>query len=325
MLDWDDLRFFLAIARHRTASAAARELHVTQSTVRRRLTSLQAGMGAQLLRRSDDGYALTMAGQAILANVERLESEALCVARALGGHDARFGGVVRLMCSQLVASHVLAPCLVDLHARDRTLMLELVAPLPGRATGAHEVDLAVQMAPFLQEDLFVRKLATVAFGLYAAAGYVETAGAPATQDGCPGHRLITLLDEREMSAQSAWLSEQAGRAEVFVRSDSYETQHWATVCGGGLAVLPRFRADAEPALVRFATAVPIPPAEIWLGVHPESRDLPRVRAVLDAIAHAVRNRLDRYDPGPGAPACEISLACDTGSARTRQSFETLLC
>ena len=68
MLDWDDLRFFLAIARHRTLGAAAIHLRVTQSTVSRRLASLQEKMGVRLLQRAADGYVLTLAGESIRAH-----------------------------------------------------------------------------------------------------------------------------------------------------------------------------------------------------------------------------------------------------------------
>ena len=70
MLDWDDLRFFLAVARHRTLALAAKHLNVTQSTVSRRIVSLQEGMGVRLLQRTAAGYVLTLAGESIRQHVE---------------------------------------------------------------------------------------------------------------------------------------------------------------------------------------------------------------------------------------------------------------
>ena len=81
-----------------------------------------------------------------------------------------------------------------------------------------------------------------------------------------------------------------------MRADSYETQHWSVCNGGGLALLPRFRADAEPGLRRISTPTPVPLAEVWLGVHRENRRVPRVRTVLDAIAAAVRGRANLLNP-----------------------------
>ena len=122
----------------------------------------------------------------------------------------------------------------------------------------------------------VRKIGEIAFGLYACVSYLMRHGDPAVTEGCPGHQLTTRLTDEEGSAQSAWLADNAARAHVTLKTDSYETQLWAASCGGGLALLPRFRADAEPALRRITTAVAVPSAEIWVGVHDDNRRVPRV-------------------------------------------------
>lgn len=296
MLDWDDLRFFLAVARHGTLATASKHLHVTQSTVSRRLASLQERMGVRLLQRSAEGYLLTLAGQSIMARVERVEAEALSVERAVAGHDVRLEGLVRVASSQLLASHVLAACFATVHVRHPGLMIEAVVDVAGNLSGTFEPDVAVRLRRFEQHDLVVRNIGTIAFGLYGCVAYLERHGKPDLGNGCAGHQLITLLDERDLSDQAGWLTEHADRAHVALRADSYETQHWVAACGGGLALLPRFRADAEPGLRRLETPMPIPPAEIWLGVQHENRQVPRVRAVLDCLADAVRSRAALLNP-----------------------------
>lgn len=302
MLDWDDLRFFLAVARHGTLATAARHLHVTQSTVSRRVASLQERMGVRLLQRSREGYLLTLAGQSIMDRVKRVESEALSVERAVAGHDVRLDGIVRVASSQMLASHVLAACFATMHARHPGLMIEAVADIVSDLSDSIEPDVLVRLRRFDQHDLIVRNIGTIAFGLYGSSVYLDHHGEPDLENGCTGHQLITLLDTRDLSMQASWLSEYADRAQVALRTDSYETQHWVAANGGGLALLPRFRADADPALRRLDTPVPIPAAEIWLGVHHENRQVPRVRAILDCVADAVRNRSALLNP----PAAELA-------------------
>lgn len=302
MLDWDDLRFFLAVARHRTLATAAKHLHVTQSTVSRRVASLQEGMGVRLLQRAADGYVLTLAGESIRAHVERVEAEALSVEHAVAGHDARLEGLVRVASSQLLTSHLLAPSFAALHARHCGILIEALPDLPGEPLATHDADIAVRLRRFEHHDLVVRNIGAVAFGLYGCVAYLARHGEPDLGNGCAGHQLITLGDDRDLSAQAAWLSEHAGRAQVVLKADSYETQHWAAYCGGGLALLPRFRADAEPALRRIATPEPVPSAAIWLGVHREDRQVPRVRTVLDCIAEAVRGQAAILNPAERAGA-----------------------
>ncbi len=296
MLDWDDLRFFLAVARHRTLSAAAKHLQVTQSTVGRRLTSLQDGLGVRLLHRVADGYVPTPAGESIRAHVERVESETMSVERAVAGHDIRLEGVVRVVSSQVLTSHLLAPSFAALHADHGGILIEALPDQRGEPLATREADIAVGLHQFGNQDLVVRRIGTVAFGLYCCVAYLANHGEPDLRLGCPGHRLITLLEDYELSAQAGWLAEHTGRAQVVLKADSYETQHWSACSNGGIALLPRFRADTEPALRRIGTPEPIPSSEIWLGVHRENRQIPRVRAVLDTIAEAVRSRTALLNP-----------------------------
>jgi DNA-binding transcriptional LysR family regulator len=152
MLDWDDLRFFLAIARHHTLSAAAKHLQVTQSTVSRRLASLQEKMGVRLLQRAADGYVLTLAGESIRAHVERVETETLSVERAVAGHDTRLEGLVRVTSSQLLTSHLLAPSFAALHARHRGILIESLPDMPDEPLATQDAEIAVRLRRFEHHD-----------------------------------------------------------------------------------------------------------------------------------------------------------------------------
>lgn len=296
MLDWDDLRFFLAVARHRTLAGAAKHLHVTQSTVSRRLASLQSSMGVRLLNRVTGGYLPTLAGESILSHVERIETEALCVERAVSGHDVRLEGMVRVSGPQLITSHLLAPSFAALYTTHPGILIEVSPEVSDDLFANREAEIVLRLGRFETQGLIARKLGEVSFALYACLAYLARSGLPDLVEGCPGHQLITLAEHHEPSIQTSWLAEHAGRARVTLRADSYETQHWAAYCGGGLALLPRFRSDQEPALRRVHSSVAVPAAEIWMGVHQEHRHVPRVRIVLDLIAEAVRSRIDVLTP-----------------------------
>ena len=315
MLHWDDLRFFLAIARTGSLSAAARQLHVTQSTVGRRLATMQAALGVRLIRRAEEAFALTAAGDAILERVERMEAEALSVERCVGGHDARLGGVVRVSSSQLVATTLLAPALAELHAAAPAILVEALPFGTGEAVARHKAEIGVQLRRPTSPDIVIRSLGTIAFALYASADYIARRGLPGPEDGYAGHQVATLLDDRETSLQAAWLARHMRRGDVVLRADSYETLHSAALAGGGLAVLPRFRADPEPRLRRIATAAPIQAADIWLSVHRENREIARIRMVIDCLAGAVRSRSELLDPkSPGLRPGPHQDRVDSGPA-----------
>ena len=298
VLDWDDLRFFLAVVRTGSLSAAARELRVTQSTVGRRLASLEGNLGARLLHRTPEGYVPTLAGEAILGRVERVEAEALAVERAVGGRDAQLQGVVRVTAVETLASHILAPCFCALQSRSPEIAIELLADVRHLSLAMREADIAVRLGRFEQHDLVARRIGALAHGLYASPAYLERHGEPDFVAGCAGHRLVTGLDgSAEVPQLAGWLAEVAPRATVAMRTDSPEAQLQAALCGEGLACLARLRGDtAGDRLRRLRPPQALPAIGIWLAVHKDNRHVPRIRLVLDAVAAAVRGRAGELEP-----------------------------
>ena len=299
MLDWDDLRFFLAIARHGSLTEAARELSVAQSTVGRRLASLEAGLGVRLLHRTPDGYVLTRAGESVRGQAERVEAEALAVERTVGGRDAKLEGVVRVTCTESVAAHILAPRFAALHARHPGILIELLPAARELSLSMREADIAVRLTRSDKNDLIVRRIGRIAFGLYASPDYLERHGEPDFEAGCAGHSLM-MLGDAESEMQARWLEGLAGRARLSLQTSSHEVLLSAARSGGGLVCLARFRADHDLGLRRLATPVPAPTTEISLVVHKDSRAIPRNRVVLAAITEALKSLSAALDPADAA-------------------------
>lgn len=287
MLDWDDLRFFLSLTRHGSLSAAARELHVAQSTVGRRLASLEASLGVRLLNRTPDGYVPTQAGDGVRAHAERLEGEALALERNVSGRDMRLAGIVRITCAETVATHILAPGLATLHVRHPDIMVELFPNPRELSLSMREADISVRLRQPDQHDLVVRRIGDISFGLYASAGYLDRHGSPDFADGGAGHHMITQLEDIQDVTQTGWLTDLTPRAQVAMQTSSHEAAVAAALNGGGLACLARFRADREDGLVRLETP-PVPAARIWLVVHRDNRQTPRIRVALNHITECVR-------------------------------------
>lgn len=300
MLDWDDLRFFLALARHGSLSAAARDLHVAQSTMGRRLASLEASLGVRLLNRTPDGYVPTQAGDGVRARAERLEQEALALERDVGGRDTRMAGLVRVTCAETVATHILAPCFASLHEQQPDLMIELTPNPRELSLSMREADISLRLKRPDQHDLVVRRVGSLGFGLFASPAYLQRHGEPDLRGGCPGHYLITQLEDIQAATQTAWLADLAPRARVAMQTSSHEAAVSAAIHGGGLACLARFRADKESGLVRLDVPSRIPDADMFLVVHRDNRQIPRIRVILTHITEWVHRQaselLPRADP-----------------------------
>jgi DNA-binding transcriptional LysR family regulator len=294
MLDWDDLRFFLALKRHGSLSAAAKHLNVAQSTVGRRLASLESSLGVRLLNRTPDGYVPTLAGQGVRAHAERLEAEALALEHAVGGRDTRMAGLVRVTCAETVADHILAAGLATLHRQYPDIMVELIPDARELSLSMREADISVRLKQPEQHDLVVRRIGTIAFGLYASRNYLE-AGMPDVAAGCPGHALISQRDDIQDARQTDWLTETVSSARICLVTSSHEAAVSAAMQGGGIACLARFRADREPGLIRLP-APAVPSASLWLVVHRDNRQTPRIRAALTHITEWVRQLAPQLDP-----------------------------
>jgi DNA-binding transcriptional LysR family regulator len=289
LVDWDDLRFFLAIARSGSFSVAARTLRVTQSTVGRRLASLEQAIGARLLYRSNEGYVPTTAGVAILSHVERVETETLALVRAVQGYDSRLEGNVRVAAPDFIASRLLVAAFSTLSLQHPKISIELIDNRNQPDVSMKDCDLSIRPGRFEQPDLIVRLLGRLSFGLYASAGYIDQHGEPDVDEACMGHRLIQGSDAMASPVDPAWLQDLTGRATVALKTASFDTLLGAIASGYGIGALPRFVAESpnSPKLVRLAPALPVPQVELWLGVHRETRNSARVRQVIDIAARAI--------------------------------------
>ena len=296
MLDWDNLRFFLAIARQGNLSAAAKELQVAQSTVGRRLTSLEADLGVRLLNRTPHGYVPTLAGQAVREQVERLEAEALAVERNIRGRDTRLSGLVRVTSAEAVVSHVLAPCFAALHRQHPDIMVELTVEAHDLSLLMREADISVRLSRPTQHDLVVRRIGHLAFGFYASPAYLQLYGEPDFMAGCVGQHLVAQQNDVQEFAQIGWLAKSAPRARIVMRTDSHEAAVSAALQGNGLVCLARFRADREVGLTRLPTPTAIPKADVWLAFHRDNRVNARIRAVLGHITASIRSQASLLSP-----------------------------
>jgi DNA-binding transcriptional LysR family regulator len=266
MLYWDDLRFFLAVARTGSLSAAARELRCTQSTVGRRLASLEARLGARLLNRTPRGYIATPAGESVREHAERIEIDTLAVERIVASQDARLEGRVTVACIESVANSILAPCFAALHRDHPEVIIELVPATRNLSLPGRDADISIHQVRPDQHEVVVRRIGSIAFGLYASPDYLERFGIPDFTNGCVGHRVITLPDDLSHLPQLRWLAGLTAKAHAVLKTGSYENRLYSALAGDGIACLPRFHADEVPGLTRIdETPTPAPVTDLWLA------------------------------------------------------------
>lgn len=288
-MNWDDHRFFLAVARRGTLSAAATDLEVTQPTVGRRIAALERRLGTRLFVRGPGGLALSEAGGQMLEHAERIERDVLAAELRVSGRDVGPRGVVRITASEWLCTSLLSPLLSDLLACYPQLEIELIADTRHLNLARREADLAVRPRRFAHEAIVQRAIANVAFGLYAAPRYLARHGTPRTGDG-HGHVVIGMLDGVGDVVRD-WLATSLPRASRSVRTNGRDAMVTLATSGVGLACLSRAVGDPLAALQRVELDTAPPAPMLWLGMHRDARATPRIRAVATYLTKRLGERL----------------------------------
>ncbi len=297
MLDWDDLRTFLAVTRHGNLSAAARALKVTQTTMGRRLEALHQRAGTRLLQKTPGGFVLTSSGERVVGNVERMEVEALAIECAITGQDAKLEGEVRITTVEAFGARVLVPLFAELRLRQPQLAIELITDTRALSLSRREADVALRLAEFEQHEAVVRRVGDMAFAVYGGQAYLETHGQPDFSEGAPGHCVVTLQDDLALLPEALWLGGLTQRATVVLRSNSRDAHVQAVKAGYGVACLPCYLADEEPDLVQLGVPTKRVVRGIWMGVHRDTRHVPRIRLVLEHLSEGLKRLAPRLNPG----------------------------
>jgi DNA-binding transcriptional LysR family regulator len=281
-LDWENLRFFLELARARTLSDTARRLRVNHSTVARRIARLERDLSITLFDRGPRGYDVTTQAVRLIEHAERMEAEIDTLHRRLSGEQVDLEGVVRITTVDSFATYLLTPELPRFHARYPAIQIELVSSNQELNLGRREADMALRLGRPRDSGLVARKLAEVPYFLYGAKSLART---------IETNKLAELVDRPFIGydnslfnvAQEDWLDQTIKERRTVFRTNTLEPLLTAARAGLGLAMLPAFVAARDPDLARIPIAETMPPRELWLLVHGDLRRSPRIRTALDFI------------------------------------------
>ena len=285
---WDDLQFFLSLARTGLLSSAARRLDVDATTVGRRIRRLEIQLGGQtLFVQGRDGHILTEAGRRLLTRVEAIERETDAI---VGGGDPAIGddirGRLRISASEgfgtwLIAHHLGA--FADTHPQ---LEIDLAANSGFLDPSRREADVAILLARPQRGPLITKKLTDYRLRLYASRDYLAAGAAIDAAADLQRHRMIGYIPDLLYSPELNYLDEVGPGVEARLRSSSINAQHRLIMSGAGIGVLPCFIGDSDPQLVRLLPTLTIT-RSFWLVTHQDSRHLPRNAAFVEWLSALV--------------------------------------
>lgn len=291
MIDWDDLRFVLAVARAGSALAASRVLKVNQTTVMRRIAHLEETIGTDLLEgRQSTGYALTPLGQDVAAAAARIESEVTALESTIAARQRLLSGSVRLTSNETIANRIVAPCLREFRKQHPGITVELINDDRRFDIARNEADVAYRAGSRPEgAGIVARRLPDFAWAIYCSRGYADEHGTPALPDAADGHAIIDMEGAMSTIPAFLWLTRVAPKASISARSNSLTNLLSAVKAGLGIGPLPCFVGDAEPDLLRCCAPIPEAYSEAWLIIREDLKQAPHVRAFADFLAAHVNS------------------------------------
>lgn len=282
--DWNDLKYFLAVARHGGLSRAALQLNTSASTVSRHIGALEKRLGMRLFVRLSTGYLLTDAGSELFDRVAEVERSTQAVERrsSVAGESDKVTGLVRLAASDSMGVHLLAPRLALLQQRHPALRVELVLGHAPADLTRREADVALRMLdpakPNAHPDHVMHRMGKVPFSLYASPALLQ--GARPDQLDWTQLPHVSWDQSLRHLPIAQWMTRAVpDQRQPSFTSNSLSAQMVAVAAGLGVGVLPDYLARTHAGLVRLPVDTEDMARELWLVYHRDLRSSRRVQAI----------------------------------------------
>jgi len=287
-LDWDNLKYFLEVARTQRASFAAKRLGVDHTTVARRVRELEAAFGTMLFDKSRaGGFTLTSDGQRLLAYADAVETAVHSAAEQFAGANQGLSGHVRVGSTEGFGCFFLSPQLARFTAAHPDISIDLL-PVPHFVSlSKREADLVVSLERPERGQYIFTKLCDYQLRLYGTSGYFREHGPVGTVADLRHHAFIDYVADLAFSHELLYLDRAIPNVTARLCSTSVIAQYHAALEGKALAILPCFMAGSNPALVPVLPDEVVVTRHFWLSSREDLRKLRRITVLWDYLRSAV--------------------------------------
>jgi DNA-binding transcriptional LysR family regulator len=288
MIDWDDVRYFLAAARGGSVRAAAARLGVNHSTVLRRIAQLEDRLGTQMFEKLPSGYRLTAAGEEVLDLAEQMEASSHQLETRVFGRDQSVRGLLRVTLTPILATDLLIPDFADFARLHPDIEMEILSSGELANLTNREADVAIRV-------VYDRK--TLPLNLHGLKGPELFGGVYMSRDRLAAWRAGAADPLRWIVITSHGIPEWASEGEVRTMAVPFRVtdaaaQIVAARQGLGITTLPCFVGDADSLLARVPGTELHMYGTLWLLTQGETRKTERVRLFIEFVSR----RLAAYAP-----------------------------
>jgi DNA-binding transcriptional LysR family regulator len=292
-MEWDELRYVLAVADAGSLAGAARALGVNHTTVLRRVGAFEKRLGLRLFERLPTGYVPTAGGEELIATARRIDETVVALERRLAGQDLRLAGPLRVTTTDTLMASLLPEILAEFHAAHPGIRIEVALSNQMLDLSRRDADVAIRPANDPPESLVGRRVGRIAFAVYGSRAYLKR-----RRRDLAAHSWVAPDDSLAGTSVAAWMRKALPSVTVTLRADSLLGLMRAAQAGLGLAALPCYLGDGA-GLARVQGPVAAMDTSLWILTHDDLRHTARVRAFMDFAALAFRRRHAQLE-GTGA-------------------------
>jgi len=293
MMNWDDLKLFLTVARYGTMSSAAKQLNIQHSTISRRIRALEKQLGVSLLVRKKGTYHLTDAGIKIERAAARMESEVIGVDGALLGQDLHLVGPLRVTTISIMSSTILMPMFNSFCKNYPEIDLHIVASNTTASLAQREADIAIRSTNAPGETLIGKRVVTVKSTIYGSIEYFKQL--KQLKENKQNKNGLKWIGAECCDFHRSWTNQTCGTATHQFNCDDALITVAALREGLGVSFLPCFMGDADSQLERYCDPDPKFDLGLWVLIHPEQKHNARVLAFRNHIINNIENQRHLFE------------------------------
>lgn len=294
MLDWDDLKYFLAMAEQGSLSGAARKLNVSQPTLSRRLTALEENIGSELFARTRSGLEMTALGEEIKNYARHMQDDVHAIERLITGHDSSLQGSVIISCTEAIGSLWLVEKMTGFREQYPGITVDIKVDNAVSDLLRREADIALRMFRPVQNDLICKRTVTMSYGYYAHKDYIAKNGEPKSMSDLKNFDFILPHDEILAYTSSEHRKKLVFPKGAAFRSNSLTALSAAVKAGYGVGAYSCLLASGDPDLVRLFDDYVVFSSDLWLVSHAELRRSARIRATYDYLGDMLSQHADAF-------------------------------
>ncbi len=271
-IDWDNVHHFLEVVRAGSVSRAALRLGVNQTTVSRRVSSLEKSLGKQLFERSARGWQLTPIGEQLITSAEHMADDVHAIERQVMADSKELRGRLRLTVGDICTQQLAMPAVRKFITQYPEIDLEILATRDSLDLTAREADVALRATDSPPQNLVGKRITHLAFAVYGNRKYLD-----AFNEGTRCHKIPCITWLGDGVTRPPWIEKNFPKAERVYRTSELGMMQQMIRQGLGIAQLPCALCDPDPELVR----IPVPFIEsawgLWVLSHVDLRTTARVR------------------------------------------------